>query len=54
MCLVMIRDNLEDIIRDLVGREGPMTFEKYMDLVLYSPGLGYYMTEDIRIGPAGD
>ncbi len=45
---------LEYIIRSLIEKDGPITFEKFMALVLYYPGLGYYMTDDIRIGPDGD
>ena len=45
---------LENIIRRRIEKDGPITFEKFMELVLYHPVLGYYMTDDIRIGPAGD
>jgi SAM-dependent MidA family methyltransferase len=44
----MNQGNLENIIRSLIERDGPITFEKFMELVLYYPGLGYYMTDDIR------
>jgi len=46
--------NIENIIRSLIEKDGPITFEKFMALVLYCPGLGYYMTDDIRIGSDGD
>lgn len=29
-------------IRDLIRRDGPITFDRFMDLALYEPGLGYY------------
>ena len=45
---------LEQIIREKIKQEGPITFETFMDLGLYHPEWGYYMTEDIRIGPQGD
>jgi len=35
-------------------KEGPITFEAFMDMALYEPGLGYYSSEDTEIGRAGD
>jgi SAM-dependent MidA family methyltransferase len=35
-------DELAGIIRDEIGREGPLTFARYMELALYHPALGYY------------
>jgi SAM-dependent MidA family methyltransferase len=35
---------LVDELRALIARDGPITFERFMDLALYSPGLGYYTT----------
>jgi SAM-dependent MidA family methyltransferase len=34
--------------------EGPLSFETFMDMALYYPGLGYYMSPDVRIGKEGD
>ena len=31
-----------------------ITFAEYMDLVLYEPKHGYYATNTVNIGPAGD
>lgn len=45
---------LEHIIREKIKREGPITFEIFMDLGLYHPEFGYYMSDNIRIGPPGD
>ena len=45
---------LEHIIREKIKREGPITFEIFMDLGLYHPELGYYMSDKTRIGPHGD
>lgn len=45
---------LEQIIKEKIKRDGPITFEIFMDLGLYHPELGYYMTDNIRIGPHGD
>jgi SAM-dependent MidA family methyltransferase len=35
-------DRLEDLIRDEIARDGPMTFARFMALALYHPQLGYY------------
>lgn len=40
-------------ITDEIGRLGPMRFDRYMELALYSPG-GYYDDPPIGAGPAGD
>ena len=45
---------LEQIIRDKIKKEGAITFETFMDLGLYHPEWGYYMTDNVRIGPHGD
>jgi SAM-dependent MidA family methyltransferase len=33
---------LEELIRTEIRAQGPMRFDRFMDLALYSPGLGYY------------
>ncbi len=45
---------LEDVIRERIQREGPITFEDFMDMALYWPGMGYYTRERIPFGPEGD
>lgn len=35
-------EHLEDLIRDEILRDGPMTFARFMALALYHPQLGYY------------
>ncbi|MGV3754360.1 MAG: class I SAM-dependent methyltransferase [Verrucomicrobiota bacterium] len=35
-------NQLADIIRQEVGQGGPLSFRRYMELVLYHPALGYY------------
>lgn len=47
-------EQLEKIIMDRISREGPVTFEGFMEMALYYPGLGYYAAEPARIGKAGD
>lgn len=37
-----------------ISRQGPLTFARYMDLALYSPGLGYYSAGASKFGAAGD
>jgi SAM-dependent MidA family methyltransferase len=42
-------------VRDEIGRAGGfITFAPYMDLVLYAPGLGYYVAGARKFGDAGD
>lgn len=37
-----------------IRREGPIPFEEFMELALYTPGAGYYECGDGRIGRRGD
>ena len=42
-------------IRDEIDKAGGwITFERYMELALYAPGLGYYSAGARKLGPAGD
>lgn len=45
---------LERKIAGKIKDEGPITFETFMKMSLYEPGLGYYSAEGIEIGKAGD
>lgn len=45
---------LEDLIKDRIKAKGPMTFESFMAMALYHPGLGYYASPGTEIGRAGD
>jgi SAM-dependent MidA family methyltransferase len=47
-------DDLARKIMERVLEEGPITFEAFMEMALYWPGLGYYAREDAEIGRAGD
>lgn len=47
-------NHLEQKIIDIIQESGPVTFEKFMEMALYEPGLGYYATESMEIGKAGD
>lgn len=50
----MDKEDLIVKIKERIASEGPVTFETFMDMALYYPGLGYYMSGQERIGPAGD
>jgi SAM-dependent MidA family methyltransferase len=45
---------LEQKILDTIKAGGPITFERFMEMALYEPGLGYYMTDKAGIGKSGD
>lgn len=38
----------------LIRREGPLPFERFMELALYDPAEGYYAAGPLRARPAGD
>lgn len=46
---------LEALIRDEVtAAGGRIPFDRFMDLALYAPGLGYYVAGAAKLGPGGD
>jgi SAM-dependent MidA family methyltransferase len=45
---------LKQIIRDEIRRLGPISCERFIELALYHPLLGYYSQERLRIGRKGD
>jgi SAM-dependent MidA family methyltransferase len=47
-------DELVGRIHQEIGREGPMTFARFMDLALYDPHGGYYRAAAARPGRDGD
>jgi SAM-dependent MidA family methyltransferase len=48
-------EQLVDRIRDAIdASRGWISFERYMELALYEPGLGYYSAGARKLGPAGD
>jgi SAM-dependent MidA family methyltransferase len=47
-------DLLEQKIIEKINKEGPITFETFMEMSLYEPGLGYYSSDSTEIGRAGD
>ena len=42
------------IREQLLGAGGWLSFERFMDLALYAPGLGYYSAGATKLGAAGD
>ncbi len=50
----MSRNHLSELIIDLIKREGPITFARFMEMALYHVPLGYYASSKQRIGPEGD
>src|SRR4030067_3035181 len=42
------------ILKDLILSRGKITFVEFMDIALYYPELGYYSSERVKIGKAGD
>jgi len=46
---------LAAVTRDAIeAAGGRLTFDRFMDLALYAPGLGYYAAGAQKLGPAGD
>jgi SAM-dependent MidA family methyltransferase len=45
--------SLQDIINQEIASQGKITIERYMELCLYHPEYGYYITKD-PIGQKGD
>jgi SAM-dependent MidA family methyltransferase len=50
----MTASPLRQRIVDLIRREGPIPFSRYMAMCLYEPELGYYMRPREQFGKAGD
>jgi SAM-dependent MidA family methyltransferase len=46
--------SLRTLISDLIRRDGPIPFSRYMAMCLYEPGLGYYARPREQFGKAGD
>jgi SAM-dependent MidA family methyltransferase len=50
----MSSNPLRDRIVEVIRREGPIPFSRYMQMCLYEPGLGYYARPREQFGKAGD
>lgn len=44
----------EHLAREIAAAGGWLSFERYMELALYAPGLGYYSAGAHKLGTAGD
>jgi len=47
-------EKLQDIIKNEIASKGEMTFDRFMELALYAPGLGYYTAGSQKFGSSGD
>ena len=48
-------ERVASVLRAAIAAAGGyIPFERYMDLALYAPGLGYYAAGATKLGPAGD
>ena len=45
---------LADSIRQEIAARGPISFARFMERCLYTPGLGYYSAGRLKFGAAGD
>jgi SAM-dependent MidA family methyltransferase len=45
---------LSGVVRDEITHHGPLSFERFMELALYAPGLGYYAAGKEKFGASGD
>ncbi len=50
----MKKTRAEDLIRERIEKEGPITFRDFMEIALYHPEAGYYSSHRKRIGRSGD
>jgi SAM-dependent MidA family methyltransferase len=48
------KTELQQIIRDEIGQLGPISCERFIELALYHPLLGYYSQDRRRVGRRGD
>jgi len=42
------------IREEIAAHDGAVTFRRYMEMALYEPALGYYVTGTHKIGAQGD
>lgn len=48
------KELISAIKNEIDNNEGAISFQRYMELVLYAPGLGYYAAGSEKLGEAGD
>lgn len=50
-----LSEQLKALIRaEIASADGWLDFERYMELALYAPGLGYYSAGSVKLGSQGD
>lgn len=47
-------DRLAQLVRAEIAKYGPIPFDRYMEMALYQPGLGYYTAGSHKLGEGGD
>lgn len=47
-------NSLQQKIIEKIKKQGPITFRTFMEMALYEPELGYYTSQNTKIGRAGD
>ncbi len=47
-------NTLHQKIIQRIKKDGPITFKSFMEMALYEPELGYYTSQNTKIGRAGD
>ena len=52
--LKSVSDELADVIKARIDRNGPLSFAGFMEMALYEPGLGYYSAGLQKFGEGGD
>jgi SAM-dependent MidA family methyltransferase len=52
--LAVSRELSASIAAEIQAQGGAIPFRRYMELALYAPGLGYYVSGQQRFGPGGD
>lgn len=48
------KQQLVNIIKNRIKKEGSISFRDFMDIALYYPELGYYTSPKAKIGGYGD
>jgi len=51
---LQLTDQLQQLIAQTIQDDGPLPFDRFMEMALYAPGLGYYTAGREKIGAAGD
>ncbi|GJM09914.1 MAG: hypothetical protein DHS20C11_21900 [Lysobacteraceae bacterium] len=52
--LAALSAQLHQLLLDVIERDGAIGFDRYMQMALYQPGLGYYSAGAVKLGADGD